>query len=178
MTANQRAAAFHFTSPKDGSRWNRTMGSNHRVSRLTSRIHAPEPSIATANYPRRNELIPRNIAGTVHPKKHFDNFSRIRIKISDAKTQKPRRFRRGFFAAFKSLAVSYSRMIIATLPSALSCFTSVFGMGTGGSNSLWPPGKLVETADHSGSAISDSVVVNRTSKALSMLQATLRLKNA
>ena len=27
-----------------------------------------------------------------------------------------------------------------TLSSALSCFTSVFGMGTGGANSLWPPG--------------------------------------
>ena len=31
-----------------------------------------------------------------------------------------------------------------TLPSALSCFTSVFGMGTGGSSSLWPPGKAVD----------------------------------
>ena len=43
---------------------------------------------------------------------------------------------------FKSLAVSYSRMVNATLSSALSRFTSVFGMGTGGSNSLLPPGKL------------------------------------
>ena len=40
--------------------------------------------------------------------------------------------------------MSYSRMVLATLPSALSCFTTVFGMGTGGSNSLWPPGKLFE----------------------------------
>ena len=31
-----------------------------------------------------------------------------------------------------------------TLPSALSCFTSEFGMGSGGSNSLLPPDKLVE----------------------------------
>src|ERR1700744_3869864 len=45
-------------------------------------------------------------------------------------------------SSFKSLAVSYSHIVIATLPSALSRFTSVFGMGTGGSNSLWPPGKL------------------------------------
>ena len=45
---------------------------------------------------------------------------------------------------FKTLAVSYSHMAAATLSSALSRFTSVFGMGTGGSNSLWPPGKLAE----------------------------------
>jgi hypothetical protein len=32
-------------------------------------------------------------------------------------------------------------MVDATLSLALSRFTSVFGMGTGGSNSLWPPGK-------------------------------------
>src|SRR3546814_21169455 len=45
---------------------------------------------------------------------------------------------------FKTLAVSYSHMAAATLSSALSRFTSVFGMGTGGSNSLWPPGKLAD----------------------------------
>jgi hypothetical protein len=46
----------------------------------------------------------------------------------------------------KRLAVSYSRMVDATLSLALSRFTSVFGMGTGGSNSLWPPGKAVSRA--------------------------------
>ena len=41
---------------------------------------------------------------------------------------------------FKSLAVSYSHMANATLPSALQRFTSVFGMDTGGSTALSPPG--------------------------------------
>jgi hypothetical protein len=36
--------------------------------------------------------------------------------------------------------VSYSHMANATLPSALQRFTSVFGMGTGGSIALLPPG--------------------------------------
>ncbi len=40
------------------------------------------------------------------------------------------------------LAVSYSRMANATLPSALPRFTSEFGMGSGGSTALWPPGKF------------------------------------
>jgi hypothetical protein len=35
-------------------------------------------------------------------------------------------------------------MAIATLSSALCRFTSVFEKGTGGSNTLWPPGKLVD----------------------------------
>ncbi len=51
----------------------------------------------------------------------------------------------GFLSAsrhfkFKSLAVSYSHMANATLPSALQRFTSVFGMDTGGSTALLPPG--------------------------------------
>ena len=46
---------------------------------------------------------------------------------------------RGF--GFRSPAVSYSHMGSPTLPSALSSFTSEFGMGSGGSRSLWPPGK-------------------------------------
>jgi hypothetical protein len=37
--------------------------------------------------------------------------------------------------------VTYSGMAIATLPSAQNVFTSEFGMGSGGSRSLWPPGK-------------------------------------
>jgi hypothetical protein len=59
----------------------------------------------------------------------------------NVKQEKPRR---GFPAGFliKSLAVTYSRTAAAALSSALSRFTSVFGMGTGGSNSLMPPGKL------------------------------------
>ena len=39
-------------------------------------------------------------------------------------------------------------MANATLPSALQRFTSVFGMGTGGSTALLPPGKiLIQKAD-------------------------------
>ena len=37
--------------------------------------------------------------------------------------------------------MTYSGMAIATLPSAQNVFTSEFGMGSGGSRSLWPPGK-------------------------------------
>ena len=44
------------------------------------------------------------------------------------------------YLAIRSLAVSYSHMANATLPSALQRFTSVFGMGTGGSIALLPPG--------------------------------------
>ncbi len=53
--------------------------------------------------------------------------------------KKARRFRVGL-VLYKSLAVTYFHMGTPTLSSALSCFTSVFGMGTGGANSLWPPG--------------------------------------
>ena len=42
----------------------------------------------------------------------------------------------------KSLAVPYFHMAKATLSSALSSFTSEFGMGSGGSHLLMPPGKL------------------------------------
>ena len=41
---------------------------------------------------------------------------------------------------YKSLAVTYFHMGTPTLSSALSRFTSEFGMGSGGTNSLWPPG--------------------------------------
>ena len=41
--------------------------------------------------------------------------------------------------------MSYSRMANATLPSALPRFTSEFGMGSGGSTALWPPGKLLQS---------------------------------
>ena len=48
----------------------------------------------------------------------------------------------------RCLTVSYSRMANATLPSALQRFTSEFGMGSGGSTALLPPGKiLIQKAD-------------------------------
>ena len=40
-----------------------------------------------------------------------------------------------------SLAVNYSRIANATLPSSQLRFTSEFGMGSGGSTALLPPGK-------------------------------------
>ena len=43
----------------------------------------------------------------------------------------------------KSLAVTYFHMGTPTLSSALNGFTSEFEMGSGGSHSLWPPGKPV-----------------------------------
>ena len=43
----------------------------------------------------------------------------------------------------KSLTVTYSHMAKATLPSAQNVFTSEFGMGSGGSRPLLPPGKPV-----------------------------------
>ena len=43
----------------------------------------------------------------------------------------------------KYLAMTYSHMANATLPLALSGFTSEFGKGSGGSHSLWSPDKLV-----------------------------------
>ena len=42
----------------------------------------------------------------------------------------------------KCLAVTYSHTANAALPSALVRFTSEFGMGSGGSIPLLPPGKL------------------------------------
>ena len=44
------------------------------------------------------------------------------------------------FLLIKSLAMTYFHMANATLSSALSSFTSEFGMGSGGSHSLWSPG--------------------------------------
>mgnify|MGYP001059567913 CR=1 FL=1 len=40
--------------------------------------------------------------------------------------------------------MTYSHMGNATLPSALVCFTSEFGMGSGGSRPLWSSGKTVD----------------------------------
>ena len=44
----------------------------------------------------------------------------------------------------RSLTMTYSHMGNATLPSALVCFTSEFGMGSGGSRPLWSSGKTVD----------------------------------
>ena len=43
------------------------------------------------------------------------------------------------------LAVTYSRTGTPALPSAMHRFTAEFGMGSGGSNALLPPGKLLGT---------------------------------
>jgi hypothetical protein len=43
----------------------------------------------------------------------------------------------------RSLTMTYSHMGTPTLPSALNRFTSEFGMGSGGSNSLWSSGKTL-----------------------------------
>ena len=43
----------------------------------------------------------------------------------------------------RSLTMTYSHMGTPTLPSAMNRFTSEFGMGSGGSDSLLSPGKLV-----------------------------------
>ena len=42
------------------------------------------------------------------------------------------------------LAVTYSRTGTPALPSAMHRFTAEFGMGSGGSNALLPPGKLAK----------------------------------
>ncbi len=44
----------------------------------------------------------------------------------------------GFFT-YGRLAVSYFHTANAALSSALRCFTVLFGMGRGGTTSLWPP---------------------------------------
>ena len=41
--------------------------------------------------------------------------------------------------------MTYSHMGSPTLPSAMLRFTAEFGMGSGGSKALLPPGKLVKT---------------------------------
>ena len=45
---------------------------------------------------------------------------------------------------FWRLAVTYSHTGTPALPSAIHRFTAEFGMGSGGSNALLPPGKLFE----------------------------------
>jgi hypothetical protein len=66
----------------------------------------------------------------------------IACTVADCATNKKKKApvpkHRGLFA-MRSLAVTYSSVAKATLPSALNVFTSEFGMGSGGSRSLWPP---------------------------------------
>ena len=57
------------------------------------------------------------------------------------KEKSPDAVKRRGLSLYESLAVTYSGMATATLPSAQSIFTSEFEMGSGGSCSLWPPGK-------------------------------------
>ena len=52
----------------------------------------------------------------------------------------------------KPLAVTYSCMTDVTLPSAQARFTAEFGMGSGGTTPLWPPGKGCEQRVSAGSA--------------------------
>ena len=53
--------------------------------------------------------------------------------------------------------MTYSHMGNATLPSALVCFTSEFGMGSGGSRPLWSSGK---TVDHWGTRWNDVMLIS------------------
>ena len=46
----------------------------------------------------------------------------------------------------RSLTMTYSHMGTPTLPSAMRCFTSEFGMESGGSNALLSSSKLVQIA--------------------------------
>ena len=48
----------------------------------------------------------------------------------------------------RRLTMTYSHMGNATLPSALVCFTSEFGMGSGGSHSLSSSGKTVNNSEN------------------------------
>ncbi len=49
----------------------------------------------------------------------------------------------GFAFRIRCLAVTYSHMANATLPSAQLRFTSEFGMESGGSTALLPPGEFI-----------------------------------
>ena len=69
---------------------------------------------------------------------------------------------------YKSLAVTYSHTANAALPSALARFTSEFGMESGGSTSLLPPGKGCEAANRLprlfGKSIKSVVVSRRVNR--------------
>jgi hypothetical protein len=99
--------------------------------------------------------------------------NRLRTEQSPARAHAQRALKRknpvanaaGFW--FRSLAVSYFRMAAATLSSALSVFTSEFEMGSGGSRSLWPPGKLVKPSARAISRADN--LIRKTAKALGLL---------
>ena len=78
--------------------------------------------------------------GFSHSRLHCATLRAVNRLVLNTKTPV---FRLGFFC-IGSLAVCYSRMASATLPSPQLRFTSEFGMESGGSTALLPPGiKLV-----------------------------------
>ena len=75
------------------------------------------------------------------PKSRF-HCTTLRVLIcQNAIKQKGPVVRLGLLGFIGSLAVYYSRMASATLPSSQLRFTSEFGMDSGGSTALLPPGK-------------------------------------
>ncbi len=68
------------------------------------------------------------------------------IIISHFPTKKPPT-RKASGVSNKNLAVSYLRVGNPTLSSALSVFTTEFGMDSGGTRPLWPPGKPVNNLE-------------------------------
>ncbi len=70
-----------------------------------------------------------------HAHARVDTQNRIQIK-------KPLAFAKGLFGAWRCPTLTWGD---PTLPSALTCFTSEFGMDSGGSTSLWPPDKFVNS---------------------------------
>ena len=55
-------------------------------------------------------------------------------------------FRASVFGAWQFPTLAWGD---PTLPSALRCFTSEFGMGSGGTTALVPPGKFFKASEHS-----------------------------
>ena len=62
------------------------------------------------------------------------------------KKEKPSQLEADWVFFIRCLAVTYSHMGTPTLPSALHRFTAEFGMGSGGSSALLPPGKRARGA--------------------------------
>ncbi len=89
-------------------------------------------------FPDKNIILPYKTK--LHmPKGIFKAIDTVRIFILRIAKSPELMFRAfGLFDA----AVSYSRMGDPTLPSALRRFTSEFGMGSGGTTALLPPGKF------------------------------------
>ena len=68
------------------------------------------------------------------------NTAIVMMWLTKRKAKSPALARRAYYL-MRSLAVNYSRIANATLPSSQLRFTSEFGMGSGGSTALLPPGK-------------------------------------